>query len=161
MFDSVLSVLGTCLTVSPFVQNALLAGPDERRVVSLTALTPCEYMVIDRALFNWFIGQYPHAILSFILTTTSRQWRVAYVTLVEILGIPGAFSTSVESSDPAFPDMALSKDAIVAASSGVATFVSDAESSLHFSYSGVVLLIECRTLAQRYLSKVTRQTASM
>ena len=67
-------------------QNALLSGEDDRRVVTLKALTPCEYMVVDRGIFNWFISQYPHAMLSFVLTTTCRQWRVAYVTLVDILG---------------------------------------------------------------------------
>lgn len=67
-------------------QNALIAGPEERRAVSVKSMTSCEYMILDRSMYNWFIGQYPHAILSFILTTTSRQWRVAYVTLVDILG---------------------------------------------------------------------------
>lgn len=78
-----LCTLGVGQTIG---ENALLAGPDDRRVVTLKALTPCEYMIVDRGIFNWFTNQYPNAILSFILTTTCRQWRVAYVTLVEILG---------------------------------------------------------------------------
>jgi Cyclic nucleotide-binding domain len=86
-------------------------------------------MLLDRSMFNWFLGQYPHAILSFILTTTSRQWRVAYVTLVDILGIPGAFETSMESPEPAFPDVVTARDDIIAASHGMQTF--DAGTALY------------------------------
>ena len=38
--------------------------------------------------------------MSFILTTTSRQWRVAYFTLVEFLQLPGAWETAAENSEP-------------------------------------------------------------
>ena len=70
-------------------QNALLQGPSARRVVTLKAETDVEYLVADRNLYDWFVEQHPHAIVAFILTTTCRQWRVAYATLVDILGAMG------------------------------------------------------------------------
>ena len=68
------------------VQNVLLQGPDARRVVSLKAETDVLLRVCNRELFDWFLRDRPHAVVAFVLTTTCRQWRVAYTTLVDTLG---------------------------------------------------------------------------
>ncbi len=64
----------------------LLQGPDARRVVSLKAETDVLLRVCNRELFDWFLRDRPHAVVAFVLTTTCRQWRVAYTTLVDTLG---------------------------------------------------------------------------
>lgn len=78
-------------------ENALLEGPGATRAVTAVAGNEgAEMLQINDELFAWLADQYPQAIISFILITTSRQWRVAYLTLVQYLGIPGAFETSSE-----------------------------------------------------------------
>jgi hypothetical protein len=82
-----LKLLCTFSTGHSIGENALLSGPYSRRVVTLRAETDVEYLIADRKAWTGFINQYPHAIVGFILTTTCRQWRVAYITLVDILGV--------------------------------------------------------------------------
>eukprot|EP01138_Halocafeteria_seosinensis_P004234 gb/GECG01004330.1/.p1 GENE.gb/GECG01004330.1/~~gb/GECG01004330.1/.p1 ORF type:complete len:1590 (+),score=184.72 gb/GECG01004330.1/:1-4770(+) len=78
-------------------ENALLEGPGATRAVTAVAGEDgAEMLQVNDELFCWLADQYPQALVSFILITTSRQWRVAYLTLVEYLGLPGAFEASAE-----------------------------------------------------------------
>lgn len=38
-------------------------------------------------MFNWLTDQYPNAIVTFIITTTARQWRVAHFMMLAFLGL--------------------------------------------------------------------------
>lgn len=83
-------------------ENYLLAGADSVRAVALRATTDCQLLRLDRNTFDRFLDQTPHGIVSFILTTTARQWRVAYFTLVDFFKLSGAWKLAVEPSAPAF-----------------------------------------------------------
>lgn len=77
-------------------ENALLSGRGGLRYTTCVATRPTVLMRVNRGLFDWFVSAYPRDVISFVLTTTARQWRVAYFTLVEYLHLPVAWRASME-----------------------------------------------------------------
>jgi len=69
---------------------------DATRPATCVAHTEAVLLRLDRNLFRWFVDSYPNAVVNFVLTTTSRQWRVALFTLVDFLHIRDAWLTSLE-----------------------------------------------------------------
>lgn len=59
-----------------------------RREVSCRAEVDSEILQLDLESFQWMTERIPGAIVSWILSTTSRQWRVATHTLRDVLGLP-------------------------------------------------------------------------
>lgn len=77
---------------------------DAFRPVTAAAITDCTLLRLDRKLFMQFATLHPGALTSFVLTTTTRQWRVAYFCLVDFLRLGDAWNASLEppGSAPAF-----------------------------------------------------------
>ena len=73
------------------VLAALAAHDDDsvpKRQISIVAEQDTDVLQLDLESFRWVMDRYPGAIVSWILSTTSRQWRVATYTLGEVLGLP-------------------------------------------------------------------------
>jgi CRP-like cAMP-binding protein len=75
-----------------------------RRPVTAIAQSDCILMRLNQPLFMWFVEHHPDALTSFVLTTTARQWRVAYYLLVEFLRLEDSWLAALEppGSEPAF-----------------------------------------------------------
>ena len=76
------------------------------RAATVVALgdAPVELLRLDRALFARFSTAFPSAVASFVLSTTSRQWRVAAYLLVDVFRLGDAWRTALEppSTAPTF-----------------------------------------------------------
>jgi predicted acylesterase/phospholipase RssA/CRP-like cAMP-binding protein len=85
-------------TGSTIGENSLLEGNHSTRAV--TAQAGCygaSLVKIDRSTYQWFVSQWPRSTLNFILSTTARQYRVAFFALVDFLGLPQAAFAAQES----------------------------------------------------------------
>ncbi len=84
--------------------SASSCSPLTRRSVTAVAQGDCVLMRLSQPVFRWFIDSHPDALTSFVLTTTSRQWRVAYYLLVEFLRLQDSWLASLEppGAHPAF-----------------------------------------------------------
>ncbi len=91
----VLCEFGTGSTIG---ENSLLEGDGATRAVAVRAGTAGASLVkIDRSTYQWFVSQWPCSTLNFILSTTARQYRVAFFALVDFLGLPQAAFAAQES----------------------------------------------------------------
>ena len=82
----------------------VVGSVDTLRPMTCIALSDVELLRLDKKLFAWLTEAHPSAVVSFVLSTTARQWRVALFLLVEFLGLKDAWLTSLEApgSAPAF-----------------------------------------------------------
>jgi len=91
----VLCEFGTGSTIG---ENSLLEGDGATRAVGAKAGPQGASLVkIDRSTYHWFVSQWPCSTLNFILSTTARQYRVAFFALVDFLGLPQAAFAAQES----------------------------------------------------------------
>ena len=81
---------GTTLGENDVLEALATHDNDEvpRRQISVVADEDTDVLQLDLESFRWVLQHYPGAIVSWILSTTSRQWRVATYTLGEVLGLP-------------------------------------------------------------------------
>jgi predicted acylesterase/phospholipase RssA/CRP-like cAMP-binding protein len=94
---------------------------DCTRPVACVATRESVVLRLDVRVFRAFADSFPHAMTSFILTTTARQWRVAYFLLVDFFRLRDAWLASLEAPAhaPAFHFLEGPAAAAVAAAGGV------------------------------------------
>ena len=62
-------------------------SPIPKRQISIVAESDTDALQLDLESFIWVLHRYPGAIISWIMSTTARQWRVATYTMGEVLGL--------------------------------------------------------------------------
>jgi predicted acylesterase/phospholipase RssA/CRP-like cAMP-binding protein len=83
-------------TSETFTSAAQILSIDCQRPRTCIATTDSVLLKLDRNLFDWFIASHPSGVVSFILTTSTRQWRVALYLLVDFLRLKDAWLASLE-----------------------------------------------------------------
>lgn len=82
--------------------------PVASRPGSCVARTPCRVLRLDTGIFRWFAAHHGASLISFMLATTSRQWRIAHATLATFLCMSDAWQACLE---PEAPSLRLAADA--------------------------------------------------
>ena len=114
--DGLLCIFGAGTTLG---ENNLLAGmrtktsigggawsvsADSTRAVTVRALERSVVLQIDAEAFSWFASTFPEAVISLVLDTHARLWRVSSTLLIDCLRLADAWHFSLEppGSAPAF-----------------------------------------------------------
>jgi predicted acylesterase/phospholipase RssA/CRP-like cAMP-binding protein len=69
---------------------------DALRPATCVAVQETTVLRLDGTLFDWFAESFPHAVVNFVLTTTTRQWRVGHFLLIDFLHLKDAWLASME-----------------------------------------------------------------
>jgi predicted acylesterase/phospholipase RssA/CRP-like cAMP-binding protein len=86
------AAFGDASAVADFRPTSL----DCTRPVTCIALVDTTLLKLTRETFRWWTELHPQAVVSFILTTTTRQWRVAYYLLVDFFRLRDAWVATLE-----------------------------------------------------------------